>query len=338
MITGDWIQPAVIAPNRFVYKSLSNWALNIAVGCEHACRFCYVPSASTIKLGEPLGKLGVRDPDAEWGDYVFLRRWDEKAFVASVKSAHKTPLDKLAPDGNRAVILCSTTDAYQVIRNENRDKQAELQNRRQKMVRRALEIIGTESSLNVRILTRSPLARQDFDLMRQLGHRCMFGMSIPTLNNQLARIYEPKAPAPTARLETLKAAKQAGLNIYVAVAPTYPECDVDDMAATLEAIAPLDPLTVYMEPINIRAENVRRIESHAAQIGQVMNTAVFETTATWLSYALKQLLEFEALSRHAGIMPHQLHLWPDAQMRQEPKLRDWLASHWNKISYWPKAA
>src|SRR6266850_6163391 len=47
-----WHAPAVIAPNNFVYKSLSNWAFNVAVGCSHACRFCYVPSAATIKQGE----------------------------------------------------------------------------------------------------------------------------------------------------------------------------------------------------------------------------------------------------------------------------------------------
>ena len=43
-----WHAPAVIAENNFVYKSLSNWAFNVAVGCSHACRFCYVPSAATI--------------------------------------------------------------------------------------------------------------------------------------------------------------------------------------------------------------------------------------------------------------------------------------------------
>lgn len=329
MITSDWIKPATIEPNNFVHKSLSNWALNIAVGCEHACRFCYVPSASTIKLGPILEKLGVRDPDAEWGDYVFLRKWDENAFVASVKRANKTPISELKLDGNRAVMLCSTTDAYQVLRD------SELAERRRVMVRRMLEIIGSESSLNVRILTRSPLARQDFDLMRQLGHRCMFGMSIPTLDNDLARIYEPKAPAPTKRLETLRAAKEAGLNIFVAVAPTYPECDDRDMFKTLGALAQLNPLTVFMEPINIRAENVRRIEEHALSIGRKMNTSVFATTESWLSYALKQLLEFEAVARECGVTPQQLHLWPDKQMQRDQSLRDWLASHWNKISYWP---
>src|SRR5262245_30154849 len=107
-----WHAPAVIAENHFVYKSLSNWALNVAVGCSHACRFCYVPSAATIKQGPKLAEYGVEDPDAEWGDYVLLRLWDEQKFLASLRSAENTPHKQLKPDGNRAVIYCSTTDPY----------------------------------------------------------------------------------------------------------------------------------------------------------------------------------------------------------------------------------
>jgi DNA repair photolyase len=65
-------------------------------------------------------------------------------------------------------------------------------------------------------------------------------MSLPTLRNDLSKIYEPKAPAPTLRLATLKAAKELGLYVYVAMAPTYPESDIDDLRATLKAIAALD--------------------------------------------------------------------------------------------------
>src|SRR5213593_899797 len=84
---GMWSSPAVIAPNNFIYKSLSNWAFNIAVGCSHACRFCYVPSVATIKQGPKLAEYAVKDPDAEWGNYVLLRPWDEQKFLASLRSA-----------------------------------------------------------------------------------------------------------------------------------------------------------------------------------------------------------------------------------------------------------
>jgi len=303
---------------------------------------CYVPSASTNKMGAKLAEHGVRDPDAEWGDYVLLRQWNEQAFKVSLKCAESKPLADLNADGNRAVMFCTTTDPYQVIRRglgsagqpvEGVDLTV-LNQQCATLVREALRLIRDHSTLNVRILTRSPLASDDFDLMKSFGPRLLFGMSIPTLNNRLATIYEPKAPAPSRRLETLKEAKEAGLHIYVAVAPVYPECDGDDMAATCQALAELDPVTVFMEPINIRAENVKRIADHAAKIGQQVNTAVFESTKTWAGYALWQLFKFEEIARGAGL-GSKLHLWPDKNLRAwiDPKrLEVW----WNKISAWPK--
>src|SRR5881397_1711028 len=139
MPVGMWSSPAVIAPNNFIYKSLSNWAFNVAVGCSHACRFCYVPSAATIKQGPKLAEFGVKDPDAEWGDYVLVRRWDEGKFLASLRAAESTPKLRLNPDGNRAVIYCSTTDAYQVIRHPDPSRQRELSARLRFVIRHSLE-------------------------------------------------------------------------------------------------------------------------------------------------------------------------------------------------------
>ena len=271
----------LILPNNFTHKSLSNWAFNIAVGCSHACRFCYVPSAATIKQAPLLQKYGVRDPDEEWGDYVLIRQWNEKKFLASLNTAERLPKNRLKPDGNRAVIYCSTTDPYQVIHHSNPERRRELSELARYIVVKSLELIRDRSTLNVRILTRSPLARLDFDLFRSFGTRLVFGMSLPTTRNDLSKIYEPKAPAPTQRLATLKAAKEAGLHVYVAIAPTYPECDETDLRQTLTSVRDLDPITIFHEPINIRAGNVERIKRTATKIGARLNTAVFATRDSW---------------------------------------------------------
>jgi len=314
-----WHVPARIERNNFKYKSLSSWSFNIAVGCAHACRFCYVPSASAIKQGPNLAKYGVHDPDAEWGNYSLLRPWDEEAFLASLRKAERTAPGELNPDGNRAIIYCSTTDPYQVFRASSPDKQKLLSAASQHMVRRSLELILRHSTLNVRILTRSPLARRDFDLYKEFGDRLLFGMSLPTLNNDLAKIYEPKAPAPSQRIETLQEARDAGLHVYVAMAPTYPECGEDDLRATLRAVADLKPFTIFHEPINIRADNVPRIEAHARSLGVPINTAVFDGGAQWRKYAVAQLMAVQSLAGELGI-EERLHLWPDKAL----KSRAWL--------------
>ena len=342
---GLWHAPAVIAENNFIYKSLSNWAFNVAVGCSHACRFCYVPSVATIKQAAKLAEYGVKDPDAEWGDYVLLRPWDEDKFLASLRASENTPRSQLKPDGNRAVIYCSTTDPYQVIRHPDPVRQRELAGHARLLVRRSLELIRDHSTLNVRILTRSPLARGDFDLFHSFGRRLVFGMSLPTVRNDLARVYEPKAPAPSQRLATLRAAKEAGLYVYVAVAPTYPECDEADLRATLEAVAELEPITIFHEPINIRAENVARIEAQARALDVQLKTDVFATRASWQDYAVQSLHTVSQLAKELGIEKH-LHLWPDKSLGSAaladrmPNPRQYvkrLGHWWHRVSEWPRA-
>ncbi len=327
-----WKKPAVIAPNNFKFKSLSNWSYNIAVGCVHGCGFCYVPEVSTRKMG--LEEYGVEDADAQWGEYVLVRPWDEHAFMQSLRRAEAVPVSALKPDGNRAVMLCTTTDPYQTISHDDKAVRDDLNKQLERVVFNALDRILHKSTLNVRILTRSPLARQHFDIMKAFGNRLMFGMSLPTLNNKLARVYEPHAPAPTKRLETLLAAQEAGLNVFVAMAPTYPECDDSDLARTLEAIACVDPMTVFMEPINIRADNVGRFKRLAEEAGVTLRSSVFESREQWRDYSMRQMHAVECHAKDIGI-EDRLHIWPDIEMRGYAN-QGWLDKYWNRISEWPK--
>jgi len=340
---GFWHAPAVISPNNFVYKSLSNWAFNIAIGCSHACRFCYVPSASTIKQASRLAQYGVKDPDEEWGDYVLLRPWNEEKFLTSLCAAERTPRKELKRDGNRAVIYCSTTDPYQNFIHPDVARQRELAKSARFLVRRSLELVRDKSTLNVRILTRSPLARNDFDLFQSFGKRLLFGMSLPTLSNELARVYEPRAPSPSQRLATLRAAKEAGLHVYVAMAPTYPECDERDLRETLTAITELDPVTVFHEPINIRAENVARMAEEGRERGVRLKTEVFASRESWQIYALESLKIVQLAAKELGLR-NRLHLWPDkslgsadvvSRMPRPADYRKWLSRWWSRVSEWP---
>ena len=156
---------ATIEENHFKYKSLSSWAYNIAAGCLYGCRFCYVPDSqqtgrgrkkeNTGPLATILRQFRVLDADADWGKYLLLRPWEEKTFLSSLRKAEKKPLRDLKRDGNRAIILCSSTDPYQTVSIPgNPAKQNLLNDLRRHLVRRALELI-LESTLNVRILTRS---------------------------------------------------------------------------------------------------------------------------------------------------------------------------------------
>jgi DNA repair photolyase len=169
-------------------------------------------------------------------------------------------------------------------------------------------------------------------------------MSLPTLRDDLVRVYEPKAPAPSQRIKTLHAAKEAGLHVYVAMAPTYPECDEQDLDVTLEAAAQLDPITIFHEPINIRAENVERIKAQGEACGVSLKTEVFASTTNWQDYARGQLKAVYQLARDRKLTK-RLHLWPDKTLGSASSLRSvkdpvryaaWLQQRWNKASAWPR--
>jgi DNA repair photolyase len=288
-----------------------------------------------------LTELGVKDPDGQWGEYAFLRMWDERAFTRSLMAAENIPLADLNPDGNRAVMLSTTTDPYQTLRGGDPVQTAALNSQARAMVRRMLELIRDRSTLNVRILTRSPLAREDFDLFQTFGNRLLFGMSIPTLDDRLARLYEPKAPSPSRRLETLRLAVSKGLPVYAAVAPTYPEQGEAELAAVLGEIGRLSPVTVFHEPINIRAENVERMRREAEEVGLKFRAEAFETKDRWAEYAVGQLRMAEDVACQLGL-GGRFHPWPDSSLGTKQRRRErgaeysaWLDRCWSRISAWP---
>ena len=305
-----WPVPLKVAQNNFVNKSLSSWSCNTCVGCLHGCLFCYVPETSAKKQAPNLAEFGITDPDAQWGEYSLTRPWNGDDFLTSLKGTAK---DTIKPDGNRAIMFSTTTDPYQVFTKAHTSKFALLNGHHEFLMRKALEAIRDNSDLNVRILTRSGLAVKHFDLFKTFGDRLTFGMSLPTLNDELRKLYEPDAPGVAVRLRTLQNAKEQGLNVFVAIAPTYPECDEADLRATLEAVKKIEPITIYHEPINIRAENVTRIATHAAEIKSEFKAATFASFESWAGYGIKQLMQVQSIATELGIVD-RLHLWPDPDL------------------------
>ena len=215
-----WSSPAVIAPNNFVYKSLSNWAFNIAVGCSHACRFCYVPSAATIKQAAKLAEYGVNDPDAEWGDYVLLRPWDEKKFLTSLRAAENTRRSQLKPDGNRAVIYCSTTDPYQPLE------------RKYQVTRQCLEVFARYDDLDLLVVqTRSQLAERDLPLMLQIPYAWL-SITIET-NDQVYLKGLKGGPPLSTRWELVRTASARGVPTQITISPCLRYTGVEEFGQQL---------------------------------------------------------------------------------------------------------
>ena len=245
------------------------------------------------------------------------------------------------------MFLCSTTDPYQTIRNEDVGKQKLLNVHARQMLRDALEAIRDHSTLNVRILTRSPLARQDFDIFKTFGDRLLLGTSLPTLDPVLGRLYEPKVPAPAQRLKLLADAHAAGIRTYVAVAPVFPECGYRGMLDVFKAVKAAKPWTIFLEPVNLRLGIPERIQREASDLGREIDMTPYTDSKAWAEYAIRTLRDAERAAKAAGLLD-RLHLWPDhealgskAVVARQPDpdaYLKWLSGYWNRVSEWPGKA
>ena len=102
-------------------------------------------------------------------------------------------------------------------------------------------------------------------------------------------------------------------------------------------------MTIFAEPINIRAENVARIATHADRLGLKMRVEVFESRRAWEEYAIGQLQLIEQVAGELGLA-ERLHLWPDhtlgsrhtSERQPDPAAHmRWITGWWVRKSEWP---
>jgi len=103
-----------------------------------------------------------------------------------------------------------------------------------KLTRKCLEIVA-KLRFPVHCLTKSTLILRDLDLLKEidenailprdlseLKHCVLITFSLSTLDEKIAKIFEPNAPKPKERLETLWRVKEAGFYAGIAYIPVLP--------------------------------------------------------------------------------------------------------------------
>ncbi len=122
------------------------------------------------------------------------------------------------------IMLGANTDPYQPLE------------KRLQVTRSLLEVLHRYRH-PVCITTKGALIARDVDLLAQLARdnlvRVMF--SIPTLNDDLKRVLEPRAAAAGARLKAMRVLADAGVQVGVLVAPIIPVLTEHEIEAVLEA-------------------------------------------------------------------------------------------------------
>jgi DNA repair photolyase len=177
-------------------------------GCEYGCVYCFArPTHEYLDLS-----IGL---DFET---KILVKADAPTLLRKELSAKSWKPQTLA--------LSGVTDPYQPIE------------RKLQLTRRCLEIL-LEFRNPVAMITKSHTITRDAELLAQLARldAAMACISITTLDNDLARIMEPRASRPGDRLAAVKALADARVPVGVLVAPIVPAINDHEIAQILQAAA-----------------------------------------------------------------------------------------------------
>jgi DNA repair photolyase len=93
-----------------------------------------------------------------------------------------------------------------------------------------------EAGFELNILTKSDLVLRDLDILA--GQNARVGVTITTPDEEMARLWEPRASSVADRLRVLREAKAAGLKTAVMFGPLLPQIsDTPDVLEHLFALA-----------------------------------------------------------------------------------------------------
>jgi len=160
----------------------SEYALNIYNGCDFGCKYCFCPLV--LKKDRTLFHNSITE------------RVD---FIAKVES----DCVKLAGNTEK-VLLCFTCDPYNSL------------DLKEGTTRKVLELFK-KYNINFQILTKSGnRAKRDFDLYKPGD---AFASTLTFVDEIKSKEWEPNAPLPKDRMETLKYAHELGIETWVSLEP-----------------------------------------------------------------------------------------------------------------------
>jgi len=201
------------------------WTINPYRGCEFACKYCYARYTH---------------------EFMELREgvdFEQKIFVKQ-HAADLLRQELRQVKAGEDIAIGTATDPYQPAE------------RRFEVTRAILEEVARHRGLEIGIVTKSNLVLRDVEVFQQVAknNRLFVNITITTLNVDLARLLEPRAPRPDLRLEAMEKLNQAGIAAGVICAPVLPGITDSprDLEALVRATAQAGGKHVYANPLFLK--------------------------------------------------------------------------------------
>ncbi len=196
------------------------YSLNPYRGCQHACLYCYSPAV-----------LREKRP---WGEFVEVKVNALEVLEREVRGKPK-----------RMVGIGTVTDPYQPLE------------ARFRLTRECLRILS-EHGFPVCVQTKSDLILRDADLL-SVGNSEV-GVTITTMDEEIARILEPRASPPKRRARILEEFSSRGVTTWLFLGPLLPSLtdSEEGIREVVEVAASTRSLLIY-DKLNLKRGVMERL-------------------------------------------------------------------------------
>ena len=170
------------------------WTVNPFRGCEVGCRYCYARPTHEY--------LGHGDPE-EFEEWIYVKRAGAAKLRASLVRARES---------GREIAIGTATDPYQPAEG------------RFGVTRGVLEAMAQVPGLRIGITTKSTGILRDREVLARIarGSDLWVNVSLISLDADLLRQIEPRAPRPDLRLDAVRALSGAGIRTRLFLMPVLP--------------------------------------------------------------------------------------------------------------------
>lgn len=141
-----------------------------------------------------------------------------------------------------------------------------------RLTRKCLEILS-ESQCKIQIITKSNLVARDIDLLKKVPSTV--SLTITTDDNELAKIIEPNAPPPSARLKTAENLITHEIPTSVRIDPVIPFLN-DNPEQLIEALASINIRHITVSTYKAKLDNWQRLNNALPKIAEKLKLLYFE--------------------------------------------------------------
>jgi DNA repair photolyase len=181
------------------------WTINPYRGCEFACKYCYARYTHEF--------MEMRD-GVEFERKIYVKKHAAELLRQELKRVKQ----------DESIALGTATDPYQPAE------------RRYEVTRGILEEFARHRGFELGIVTKSNLIVRDVELLKTVAraNKVSVHVTVTTLDTELARILEPRAPRPDLRIEAVRELAQAGIRVGISCSPVIP--GITDSPEDLEGL------------------------------------------------------------------------------------------------------